>query len=717
MNPRRLTLRGFRSFADLELDLPSGCVGLVGTNGAGKSSLLMAIETALFGARGKEIDTKGRLEDQVRAGSDSMLVELIFEHRGELLRVRREWSRGRTFVSLDALEGEQWEPLAAGKIDDVDKQIVATIGMSRPTFVSSAYLSQGDGGAWTEAKPEKRKKVLGDALALDLWEVAKHAVGLDVKGAKDEMQMLGGRISALAERVEAAAQLQGEADRLTAALADADRALAEAAERVTECEDIAGKAAAAVDVWRRAQQDVTTAEQLAAAHRKLAIEAQAARERLDGERTRLAEIGRLAEEHATKTRDLSALEERDRTRALVARERDRLQAELDRLEQAAARHADQWTELDAKARQITEAPDAVCDRCEQHLPDQARETALRSITAERDAADAALADARVQADAARESLRQLVLPAPVDGLDELRARVAEIQHAPGEHAATRARIEELELTASLLSDPSYHDEQTRLDDTEQQARERFAQLDEPEPGAAEHAQAALLTARAAQDAARTEQARTAQELARVDGQLKATEADAAALDQAARDRAQLADRLADLDTLERAFGRDGIPQWIVETHAIPAIEQEANRLLNTLGGPVTQVELRTERELKGGGLADALDIVCQTQDGARDYATFSGGERTRISLSLRIALSRLLAHRRDADVRLLVLDEPDGLDTAGMEALVDILRGLVQRGDVDTALLASHVPALRDSFDQALIVERDDEQGSKVVFA
>lgn len=717
MRPVALKLRGFRSFADLDLQLPAGCVGLVGTNGAGKSSLLMAIETALFGARGKEIDTKGRLEDQVRAGSDSMLVELIFEHRGELLRVRREWSRGRTFVSLDALEGEQWEPLAAGKIDDVDKQIVATIGMSRPTFVSSAYLSQGDGGAWTEAKPEKRKKVLGDALALDLWEVAKHAVGLDVKGAKDEMQMLGGRISALAERVEAAAQLQGEADRLTAALADADRALAEAAERVTECEDIAGKAAAAVDVWRRAQQDVATAGQLATAHRRLAIDAQAALERLDGELTQGARLATLAEEHAAKTSELAGLEEHDRERADTLRKLD----DIATLRAQAAVAVDQaWQvveQTNAKLDAIHGTPDATCDRCGQHLPDEAREQALLSLGDEQQAAYAAHKAAKERSQELAAEAATIIVPPPVDGIGPLRARLAEIAMAPQELAATRARIGELERAAAILDDPAYREEQERLCREEENSRETLAALDEPEPGAAEHAQAALLTARAAQDAARTEQARTAQELARVDGQLKATEADAAALDQAARDRAQLADRMADLEVLERAFGRDGVPRWVVESHAIPAIEAEANRVLAVLGGPVTHIELRTERALKGGGAAAALDVVCITADGERDYESFSGGEKTRIGLALRIGMSRLLSHRRDAEMRMLIFDEPSGLDEPGMEALAESVRGLVQTGEFDTVIVSSHVPSLRDAFDTAIVVEKTDTNTSTAVVA
>jgi DNA repair exonuclease SbcCD ATPase subunit len=71
-------------------------------------------------------------------------------------------------------------------------------------------------------------------------------------------------------------------------------------------------------------------------------------------------------------------------------------------------------------------------------------------------------------------------------------------------------------------------------------------------------------------------------------------------------------------------------------------------------------------------------VVVIDQDGNEaDFADgCSGGEQTRIGLALRIALARLLAHRRGAESRLLALDEPSYLDAAGMTALLDVLRGL-----------------------------------------
>jgi exonuclease SbcC len=173
-------------------------------------------------------------------------------------------------------------------------------------------------------------------------------------------------------------------------------------------------------------------------------------------------------------------------------------------------------------------------------------------------------------------------------------------------------------------------------------------------------------------------------------------------------RARVTELQGQLDllvALEKAYGRDGIPALIIENAAIPQLEVEASRILAELGTPY-RVELRTERALKSGeGSRDTLDVIVVGELGERPYETFSGGERTRINLALRIALARLLAHRRGAESRLLAIDEPEYLDEPGTARLAEVLRGL--SGDFDRILLVSHVPGLRDAFDQTLNVVKD----------
>ena len=195
------------------------------------------------------------------------------------------------------------------------------------------------------------------------------------------------------------------------------------------------------------------------------------------------------------------------------------------------------------------------------------------------------------------------------------------------------------------------------------------------------------------------------QLARVEAELTRLEDVAAEVAECEGAASQLDGRLALLAVAERAFGRDGIPALIVENSAVPQLEQESNRILAELGGDM-RIELRTQRTTKGGDDREALDIVVSTPAGERPYETFSGGERTRLNLSLRIALARLLATRRGAEIRMLAIDEPEFLDAQGLEALSDVLRRLVD--DFEVVLLISHHDGLRDSFDQTVEVVKSE---------
>jgi exonuclease SbcC len=98
--------------------------------------------------------------------------------------------------------------------------------------------------------------------------------------------------------------------------------------------------------------------------------------------------------------------------------------------------------------------------------------------------------------------------------------------------------------------------------------------------------------------------------------------------------------------------------------------------------------------------------VCDST-GERSDASFSGGERTRINLALRIGLARLIASRKGSDMRVLALDEPEFLDVEGLRRLPQVLRSLTE---FDTVLLISHDETLSDQFDQTVTVVRDGDR-------
>lgn len=150
------------------------------------------------------------------------------------------------------------------------------------------------------------------------------------------------------------------------------------------------------------------------------------------------------------------------------------------------------------------------------------------------------------------------------------------------------------------------------------------------------------------------------------------------------------------DQLATAFGKRGVQAMIIES-AVPDIEAEANALLNRMSNGRMSVSILTQRELKSGDSSETLDIVIADEQGERPYETFSGGEAFRVNFALRIALSKLLAHRAGTNLRTLVMDEGFGSqDAQGRERLIEAITSV--QDDFDRILVITHIEELKDAF-------------------
>ncbi|MDO8689011.1 MAG: SMC family ATPase [Dehalococcoidia bacterium] len=148
--------------------------------------------------------------------------------------------------------------------------------------------------------------------------------------------------------------------------------------------------------------------------------------------------------------------------------------------------------------------------------------------------------------------------------------------------------------------------------------------------------------------------------------------------------------------LAGAFGKKGIQAMIIEA-AIPDLEAETNALLSRMTEGRMQVKLETQRDNKKGQAMETLDIRVSDELGTRNYELFSGGETFRINFCLRVALSKLLARRAGAQLRLLVIDEGFGTqDAQGKERLVEAINAI--QDDFDKILVITHIQELKELF-------------------
>ena len=161
----------------------------------------------------------------------------------------------------------------------------------------------------------------------------------------------------------------------------------------------------------------------------------------------------------------------------------------------------------------------------------------------------------------------------------------------------------------------------------------------------------------------------------------------------------LNEKISDHKTLERAFGKDGIPALLIE-QALPDIQAHANEILDRLSSGSMSLTFETQREFKDKKRDDrreTLDILIRDSSGERAYEMFSGGEAFRINFAIRLALSRVLAHRAGARLQTLVIDEGFGSqDADGRQRLVEAIN--LVSAEFEKILVITHLEELKDAF-------------------
>jgi exonuclease SbcC len=162
-------------------------------------------------------------------------------------------------------------------------------------------------------------------------------------------------------------------------------------------------------------------------------------------------------------------------------------------------------------------------------------------------------------------------------------------------------------------------------------------------------------------------------------------------------------------TLERAFGKDGVPALLIE-QALPQIEDKANELLDRLSDGQMSIRFATQTEYKDkkrDDLRETLEIQISDAAGIRNYEMYSGGEAFRVNFAIRLALSKILAQRKGARLQTLIIDEGFGSqDTQGRQRLIEAIN--LVKNDFAKILVITHLDELKDAFPTRIEVEKTD---------
>jgi len=184
---KNLTLKNFRKFKDATIEFPDGVTGVIGLNGAGKSTIFEAIAWVLYGpvaarTSADEIKRNGALP------SDPCRVELEFVFEEDNYRIVREMTgKSLTASATMTIDGK----IAATSAEVVSKYVQKKLGMDFKSFFTSIFAKQKELNALSSMIASERRPLILKMLGIDsLDDVIK-----EIKSDKKDKDALIERLS------------------------------------------------------------------------------------------------------------------------------------------------------------------------------------------------------------------------------------------------------------------------------------------------------------------------------------------------------------------------------------------------------------------------------------------------------------------------------------------------------------------------------------------
>ena len=194
MNLQRLYIQNYKQFREpVELLPPEGAVGVVGSNGTGKSTLFESILWAFFGSRGggprfsnESIPWSGG------STKDPSVVEVTLATGGGSYTVRRQLKSGST--SAEALD-EGGKTIVSGSADVGRWVEESLLHMDRTAFEATFYARQKELEFFANDDGISRVRRISRMLGISSVEAAQKLLRDDRNDLRAEARMIEGRLA------------------------------------------------------------------------------------------------------------------------------------------------------------------------------------------------------------------------------------------------------------------------------------------------------------------------------------------------------------------------------------------------------------------------------------------------------------------------------------------------------------------------------------------
>jgi len=686
MRVEEVKLENIRSHIKSNIPFAEGFNCLVGGLGCGKSSVLYAIDFALFG------DPLSRSYDYLlREGEDFGKLGVKFVHGGKTYTINRDLKRRGKGISQDMEQLQLFKEdklVASAKSEAVAEQLEAITGIDKDLFREVVWIRQEHLKELLDMKPRERQKKFDQLFGLSDYEVAWSSLatfqrdyGIEKGTLERDPDMVGiDKLQAdYNKAVEEFSSIEEEIQNLKTNVLQAETTLQEATSRLQSLEVLRRQTEELRRKEAQLQADVVNMEDSSA---RLSEEIELKKSSTNELEERLKSMERQEKSHRHDLQEKVGL----RPNQTVEGIRKHLEAlEYQASSILGEQEATKKEIKNSQNRLSTLTTESKCPLCLQNLPNEYKTELLQRLQEENAEREKRLSELQRDVDEL-EKLRSIINPI-LSSLQSLTPRMEEIRN---QHSKEHKSLNKLQEDFA-----EKQQQEKLLRDQLDVARKEIAKFDITE----------LETVRKLRDT-------SFENYSALKSKLEATESrkkDVSLRMDNIRERLdhaqQKIERMKNIEKiLETIEGIRGVYRSIqpkLRSEFVTYLQKSVQQMLDDLVG--------AEGSMLSVSIDETYTPFIKSEEGyERNVNNLSGGERTLLAFAYRIGLGQLIMQSRTGHgLYLLLLDEPTeslGREDGSIDRLAEAISRLKA---IEQIIAVTHNEAFAEKAEHVIRFEKE----------
>ncbi len=686
-----IELGDFLSHSETKLDFENGVTVFVGTNGAGKSSIIDALTFALFGQH-----TRKSNKGLIKRGATQGFSKVDFLINGKQYQaVRKVESKGGLAAKFSEKVNDGIQEIAAGERkqfgESMTHEIEKIIGLDFEKLKIASIVQQGELNSIIKSKPKEFKELLNAVIGIDKLDVASISMKEVIKGFRQKVREQIGyddtHIDILLQNLEKhqnefqeakpkKAYLSEKHEKLQQEITNLRQRLEEDTPKIDKMKQLELRKEELKNYAREAIKEIQ--QEIAQNERKIhdcegCFQNAGLKINLE---SKMEKVDSAVEGTQKKIQDLSNQSTSLKEKLILAAKLQLQDNKCPVCDSEVEKLNPLFQEENLKEKLVSIQEQIVSTKKEQEMYNKKRLEFAEQLQNARDA-EAVLKAHSINNE---EELKKIK--------DEIEIKKTNVQKIPFSSNSNLLEIAQIDSHSKMifeniskLEEETKGFDESKFTDLKNSINEKQANLSEID-----------------------------QQLGAIMEKISKNEGEIKIIEKAIAELKSVKDYMIQLDSIQsKIFSRDGLVATSLRSWALNAISTKASEYLTLLNTKIQRIQLAEKTR--------DISITCFSKKEVLDLESLSGGEQVSVALALRLGMAKLLG---SSNLNLMVLDEPTThLDAERKKSLVEVLSQLSNISNSEMPMqfiiITHDAEIFEDSTVEKIYKFESTENGTKVI--